>query len=1518
MPRPGGEADKIGNDFEAVWTVNAVLDVFQGEFSKLTVEPLGEESHGIEFYMVSNDGLRQFHSVKRQKSGGDWSITNLCRPAGASGRSIIADLFHKSESDPTVTTCFVSSTGANELRELSERARAATDSHEFRRALPAELLIKFDNKIRPTCKSGAGRSYAFLRNLEVILHSHEHLVRNVERRIDTLFYRHDRGLLDPGDVRRAIYDFVLHRLGIQLDAAQVRDHLQTLGIGFRDWKTDPTISTTVQKINARYRNSTEVELINSTQIDRDAVKDIIATIEDPRSKGALVVAPGGFGKSCVLTQCILRLALHEIPFICLRMDSFTPCTTSRQLGEQLDLPASPAVVLAGLADTAPSVLLVDQLDSMSLVSGRHPQLWAAFNELRDEVLEYPNMKMLLACRDFDLEHDHRLRPLAEPSSAYTQHTLGKFSRSEIVDSLIASDCPHFTPTPNQIDILGVPFHLLLFLQGRPSPAFGSVAQLYDAYSKRKRQNLRHRLGRNAQWNSVIDALTERMNADQLLFAPKFVVDSWLDDAEAMVSEHVLVDMEDQHQYRFFHESFFDYAYARRFADTDHTVLDLLRTSEQHLFRRSQVRQILDFRREHDFKRYIADVRSILDSSDVRFHIKRIVVSAFARIDHPRQKEWELVKPRLFQGPLSRPLWGALYSHSGWFDLLDGNGTLRDWLASDDSDYIEAAIAYLEPPDLQEIRSARVAALIIPHARTSIAWHERIVRIMSWRKVHKSTEMQSLNIDLIKHGVYDNYSETSAGRGFWDQYYGTDEQCPRFAIDVIKAWFDRSVLRADDGITWSFFQQIPDDRSEMGTGLVEQAGLALPDYYVQQMLPSVTATILNTQEHTQSEVSNRAWQSISNIGNPYTVHEAILLALRRALQHLAIHQVDLFRRYVTPLLRHPHATFAYLILRSFQDNPHAFADDCIQYLTSDKRRLKVGYAVFVGHADGQSAVSRAAIRTASPLCSRALFAKLESGIRHLSVDWELRSPQHRGFTELLLLRELDESRVSKRTSDRIRELTRKFPSLPGTVPEEDVSAEATMIDSPIPRDRVRYMTNDQWISAMRRYDDPAVLSLEGGAHELSQLLTELAKEDRYRFASLATLLPVDIAPVYFSAIIDGLSGRFVNDDKERMSDASVMRSVPLGLFLDVLDRAHGLPGKPCGTSILHCVRTLSDRDLPLRTLSAVSHYAMFDSDPKEEIWRENNWQDPYAHGINCVRGQAAVSIGALLFDDQARLQVLRSALDALSNDPIISVRTCAIEAFRPLLNYSRDLAVRLFVTACDGRVDIWTTHPFQRFVRYAIYTHYAQLRPILQSALRSDDPKSNEVAARLIVFAELDDVDVGSDGEAVRAGNVAMRKAAVCVYARNVAKEVVGPMCMTMLEGFFDDESEDVRSEAAGLFSGVSDEWLIRSKDYILRFIETTAFETRPYDLLHSIRGSKLAVPDVICRAGERVLGFFGEEGPHAAGRSSMIAQTIAALVVRQYQQSEEASTRTRCLDLIDGMEQAGYFGIEAELSRLER
>ena len=139
---------------------------------------------------------------------------------------------------------------------------------------------------------------------------------------------------------------------------------------------------------------------------------------------------------------------------------------------------------------------------------------------------------------------------------------------------------------------------------------------------------------------------------------------------------------------------------------------------------------------------------------------------------------------------------------------------------------------------------------------------------------------------------------------------------------------------------------------------------------------------------------------------------------------------------------------------------------------------------------------------------------------------------------------------------------------------------------------------------------------------------------------------NVDPMYFSAILDGLYSRYVNlPQGEKEADDLEVAAIPTELFLAVIERLHMLPNLPCGSAIVECINKLASRSLPARLLDIVTFYAMNDPDPKDDIWKGTNGGDPWSHGINCVRGQAAECLGTLLFADETRLAPLRPALMA---------------------------------------------------------------------------------------------------------------------------------------------------------------------------------------------------------------------------------------------------------------------------------
>lgn len=1511
MPRPGGPAGKIGNSYEAIWTVHILIGVVERRINAVTIEPPGISPLGIEFIVENVDGSHQYHSVKRQKTGGDWSIAKLCHSAKSANRTILGDLFHSWTNDPRSTASFVSSTGSNELRELAERANSETDLSSFERNLSPELRAKFHKYIVPVCKAGEAVAFSFLRSLEVVLFSHQQLVRTVDQRIDSLFYRHDGPPLHATQVRLGLAEYVLDNLGTRIDYDQTQSFMASCKLGLRDWKRDPTINATVTSINDRYMRAAQAQFINSAPIERDVVAEMIDHLRRAGSKGALLVAPGGYGKSCVLAQCVSCLSSSQIPYLCFRIDSLNHCT-SRQIGAQLDLPASPAVVLGGVAENAMSVLIVDQLDAMSVVSGRSTALWEPFSELCDEVRQYPNMKLVLACRDFDLNHDYRLRTLAGSNSQFSKYTIEKLSRAEVVQSLKIAGRHNDDLTNRQSEILGVPYHLFLFLHGQPERGFTTAGQLFDSYWEQKRRILRQRLGRPSEWAQVIDTLTAHMSSRQTLIAPKSTVDTWAEDAEAMVSEHVLI--EERGQYRFFHESFFDYAYARGFGSR--SLVEFLTSSEQNLFQRSQVRQILDYRRENDVDQYIADVRDVLTSDQVRFHIRRMVASGFRRVDCPTDREWRVLVSFIFEGDLSASVLSALYGHLGWFDLLYSLGVFREWLASGNDQQEDAAIYLLQAPMLHKDRSSKIAGIVAPYHRLGKKWVRRIVRVMSWRTVHFSKEMMSLHLKMIADGTYDHHES------FWDEYHGLDRECPEFFIDIVKVWFDRSIARFDNGSDFMFLDTVSQNKSTSGVSLIRACAERNPGYYATQILPLVTSAILRTEVVDDNRVRDRLWLWLFN-SKPYNIDEAILLYLRVAMQKLAENDADTFRELVEPIIQLPHETLGYLLLSSWRCNSREFADECIRYLLADTRRLSIGYVSWIGGNDdtGLYAIGRRAVAASSPFCDSELFTAIERAIVSYLTSYEVAHPKSRGHAEFLLLCSLDESRTSARTKARVAELGRKFVETPVSIVAEDVESRMELVDSPISADRAKLMTDDQWLSALRKYDAPDEGSLMGTrTMMLSRILTDLTRRCRVRFASLlVNRMTNDIQSTYFSAIVDGLSGRFLANGADKRADIEEMGKLSTATFMDVIDRVHSLPGRPCGSAIVHCVGALADRDMPPSAVATVSYYAMHDPDPREDVWRDGLYRDdPYFYGMNTVRGQAAEAIGTLLQTRPARLAGLYGALVSLSRDPMVAARACAIDALTCLLRISPDVAVELFISACTDCDDLWPSHPFERFIYDAVNTHYENLRPLLQAVLRSDDERAVAAVSRQIVLAELNDVDVATDCQRIRAGSDAMRKAAADIYSQNVLSERVGDYCMQRLIEFFSDKKVEEEISSVFNYSNISGEWLLHSKNFILKYIDSAAFDHSPGGLLRAIEESNVRMPEVICEAAERALRSIGMKGAHLALAESAVAMTIATLVVRQYQQTDDDDIRTRCLDLIDRMERMQYFGIDRELEKLER
>ena len=210
------------------------------------------------------------------------------------------------------------------------------------------------------------------------------------------------------------------------------------------------------------------------------------------------------------------------------------------------------------------------------------------------------------------------------------------------------------------------------------------------------------------------------------------------------------------------KGFFDYAFARRFAREPQSLLDLLVSGEQHLFRRAQVRQILLYLRDLEFVSYIADLERVLSSPDVRFHIKQMIFALLADLSRPKREEWDALSRfagKDFNDAMTRLAWMTV-RRPPWFQLVDSLGLVQQWLDDPDESFVDRAVSILNV--IQREMPDRVADILEPYVGKSERWNNRLRQLALWGDWSKGRRYLELVLQLLDH----RYSRR---RGFLDPF-----------------------------------------------------------------------------------------------------------------------------------------------------------------------------------------------------------------------------------------------------------------------------------------------------------------------------------------------------------------------------------------------------------------------------------------------------------------------------------------------------------------------------------------------------------------------------------------------------------------------------------------------------------------------------------------------------------------------------------------------------------------------------
>lgn len=1453
---PGGAAAKAAIRYEHLWTVLRIAKMLEGKISRIRLEPPGVAGTGVELELDAG-GITWGEQVK---DGLDtWTISRLRR------KGIL--LAVRTQIDQGRRFRFVSSSNASDFRILTHRARQAETLKEFVDIIGTGRL-PFLEAIAGEWDTTRDEAWRLLRKVKV-----EHLPTDALYRIVKAEMRH-LYVEDADAIIGELRNFCDQQSAESFTAVRVSVHLEEKGFTRRLIRGDRDIlrqlHRTVRSQERRIEGSKPpIGIVPSP--DLETILERLRRADCPQ----LFVLDGraGSGKSTVATHVATTLQREGWFVTVVRMDGEASMRTSDHLGREMGLTETPSVLLAGVSDGSPALLVVDQLDAVSTYSGRMPNNFEAVAEVIDEIKSSPNIKIMLVVRTVDLNEDPRLRSIISKHSA-EQRTVGELDVGNVQRQL--SSCEMRIPTSGvTLELLRVPLHLSVFSRLSPSAQahpFKSLQELYERYVEETRGRIEQQLGQ-LHWMQITGRMVTYMNEKEVLKVPTAVLDGQqIQEVHALVSESVLVRTDDS--IAFFHESFFDYVFARAFVAQGRSLEEFLQESSQHLFRRAQTRQVLEHLAATDRPLFRATVMDLLTSDEIRSHLKAVVIMVLRQIE-PTSRDWLAVEDLAWSGlPLSLRLL-RLLNLPDWFDVADGLGRWEAWLS--DPDRVGAVFGDLV--SIAKERPLRVVDLLRPYVGLSEEWRVRIRNLIVWSL---NKDLAPFATELVKKGQLDDArGPVAVNSDFWSLFHSLKDEDPKGAARLMGAHLRRGFELAVEAGSGNPFSSRHLSRDSQSHSVIADVAAQAPLEFIQEVLPFVLDVAMANQRQYEGSLPRGECWGLNVQFSEYTVDGLIFTATDAALRMVAQVSPVEWERALERLRSADSYELRLLACRAMASKGDA--DEGIAWITADSRHLEFGWS------GSPLWASRELIESLSPSCDSALFSKLESLIIGFSPPWE--GSEYRDYGKYVLLTALDSDRMSGVANAVLRDLEIRFTESP---PEPPRPMQVSIVESPISYDASATMSDDDWIQALCEHDrdgiDSSGLTLVGGARELAGVLGQRTKEDPERFSRLG-LRFTDAIPA------SAMEGVLRNVDE----------SVDIQTLAELCQHAEATYGFPVGRSVCDAIDRAKQVNVNLVDL--IIRYSQAPEEQNSVLTNGMPWEQKelLGPGMNTTPGKAVLTAASILFRSCDYVDAFLPMIKRMAVSESLPLRACVAEALIALLRHAPSDALRIAIRLFDSSVEVLNAPTSERLLIYGIMREPEIFAHVLQESLgarREVAVRAGRVWALACLNSKMPTTVTGDFNVLPTAARIGAAE----VLAHNM------PSSQDLLTLVLNDPDPEVRQQSGHAIGSLDQLTSAELESFLRELINSRAFSKQMDNVAFRLKELTSRLPTTTMDFCERAVEVGGAHVGDMSTRHGALGSFLMTLLLRLYRQSD-APLRSRCLDVIDRLTELNAYGVEDALER---
>ncbi len=1513
----GGRADKLGNRYEGRWVVKQLLRLLTEEVVSVTIEAIGDDEQGVDLWVVHKDGKRISQQCKGRNGNNDsWTIAKFKQ------KDILENIRFQLDRSVDIEFEFVSGAPFIELNDLCFSVRnSPCDPKLF-----YEIQSKVKSKIKfyktlcdglaldPTKESDQVKLYDYLRRLQVTLYPDDN---NSWVDLNTQV-----SLIVSGGTESVIallqdYAENTDNLGKPIFADQLWKYLEKQDHLPKNLSHDVQVLPTIKRLQTAFDDSIRPRLINGNIIQREEADQCLTKIEE--GIGIIILhGAAGSGKSGVLFSIASKLKDEGTLYLPIRLDRLIPENTPVQFGRDMGLPDSPVNCLAVTAGDRKCVLILDQLDAIRWTSSHSSNALDVCKELVHKLCSFrrsgKNLSLIISCRTFDLSNDPEIKEWLNGNlgDKWLQIEV-KPLPDEVVHKLVGES--YDLLMPDQKGLLSNLQNLFMWFEigyDKNLPPFRSAVALMRLFWKYKKAAIEKSITPQsiASVDSVIEGLTIWMTKMGKIAAPQIILSGCSPRAVEALESHGII-LEQNGWVSFCHQTYLDYLVAEKLQREITEGGDILHwlgpMDKQSLFRREQLRQALVLLAEDTPDFFLTAVRKILDSSDVRFHIKHLALEVISSIDALSDENiCNFILDRL-QDPFWRKsiLETVMQGNKSWTSMLIGKGLLDDWLRGPIQDHCDDAVGILR--SVSTILPDAVARILDPLVNQGENWPEKAFRAIEWHITEDSEALFTLRMKLIDLGFLPPFID-------WPQIA---KSSPLRSVQLAAALLNslpedvEAVHRRNHSEQWYDHDIEP----------LMQAAETCPIETWQQLVPIIQKMTITWPESPYDPQATR-WQKDRLERSATTLERGTVELLIKAGQTLAKQNSELFLSMTENLENDPSPVIQEILIETYAMLEPSYADNGIRWLLGDLKRLQLGD----GATEVEWAPAMRLVEALSPNCSLSVFNDLEYALSHYHEPDELREAQNSleswrqykvlnnywwGRAQYHILPKLPSSRCKSTTIALIAVLERKFADYAKHRFLRCSHGVGGFVGSPLQKN-ITQLSDRTWLKIVTNKAIPK----EGGWNwkqvsedhitetsllQFSRSLGSIAISFPERFGRLSLQFPADSDPYYVSAIFRALSFTAVKDEvlPEFRND---WKPASFETVLAVVHRFKHYLKNEVAREFCKLVEERAEEEWPDFMFDMVQDLAM-DSKNSTVVSESESVNQIETSTLNCVRGIACNAMTALLWKCYGLFPRFKQTIEFLSheNDPVALMALTRM--LYPVLNIDKEQATTWFFCAADKDYRTIPSHLGLMFVNATVKEYHVLYIHLFHKMLKSPSVEIQKISAHMVSAYNLFHGHFQEEVEYCLSGSMAHRQGVAQTAVGNIATLKYAAKCREYIAKLMNDPDKEVRAMLSGMFHEPLFD-IPENIDFTVEYVKSASFAQESFAIFHALQERKeslLPFAYIIletCAAAVKVHLGASEDKYSRVGQ---IMHGLPPLLLRLYEQAQENDLviASRCLDAWD-------------------